>query len=76
MGAVTAIHFCANRKQTGCIVALALDSGFTKLSVLLEEIGREITPIPGILVDAALILIKKKITSVLDNLDIFEIDYA
>lgn len=55
-------------------MSMALDSGFMKLSVLLEEIGRERTKIPGLLVDATLIFIKNKITSQLKGLDIFSLD--
>ncbi|KAL4449808.1 hypothetical protein ABPG74_008181 [Tetrahymena malaccensis] len=71
MGASTAINYCANNPNKICV--MALDSGFIKLSLILEEIGKQRTKIPNILVDAVLHFIKNKIKSVL-NMDIFQLD--
>lgn len=71
MGAVTAINFCATRPKE--IMCMVLDSGFIRLSVLMEEIGKEKMNIPSLLVDAALHFIKNKITSLV-GVDIFELD--
>ncbi|KAL4501612.1 hypothetical protein ABPG72_018663 [Tetrahymena utriculariae] len=71
MGASTAINYCANNPKK--ISVMALDSGFIKLSFILEEIGKQRTKIPNILVDAVLHFIKNKIKSVL-NMDIFQLD--
>ncbi|EAS06230.2 alpha/beta fold hydrolase (macronuclear) [Tetrahymena thermophila SB210] len=71
MGASTAINYCANNPNK--VSVMALDSGFIKLSFILEEIGKQRTKIPNILVDAVLHFIKNKIKNVL-NMDIFQLD--
>ena len=74
MGAATAINYCANYNNDKAVSVVACDSAFMKLETLLEEIGKERTKIPGLLLDPILALIKSKISSKLNGLDIFSLD--
>lgn len=71
MGASTAINYCSKYPNEVC--AMALDSGYIKLSLIIEEIGKQRTNIPNFLVDTVLLFIKNKINSVL-KMDIFSLD--
>lgn len=70
MGAVTAIEYFS-RGGSSSVVAMCVDSGYTSMSQVIREIGEKRTCLSGMLLEAAIVIIQRKIKSELGGRDIF-----